>query len=223
MREQRPHILLKMAVSADAKVALAGRRPVAISGEAANSRVHLLRAQSDAILIGIGTAKADNPLLTCRLPGMADRSPVRVVLDARLELPVDGRLVETARATPVWAIAAPVFDRRKADILRAHGVEILSTDGDSIHLDIRNSLNVLSRRGITRVMVEGGPRIAKALLCDGLVDQIVLLRSPDPIGPDGIDAFEDMPLEAVTESKSFVLQEVEMIGRDRVETFERRA
>jgi diaminohydroxyphosphoribosylaminopyrimidine deaminase/5-amino-6-(5-phosphoribosylamino)uracil reductase len=107
MRDGRPHVTLKLAVSADGKAAAAGRRPIAITGEAVRERVHLLRAQSDAIMIGIGTALADDPLLTCRLPGMEKRSPVRVVLDTTLRLPLASRLVETARETPVWVIAGP--------------------------------------------------------------------------------------------------------------------
>ena len=95
--EGRPHVILKLAVSADGKAGLAGRRPAAITGEEARGRVHMLRATSDAVLIGIGTALADDPLLTCRLPGMSDRSPVRVVLDARLQLPPAGKLAATAR------------------------------------------------------------------------------------------------------------------------------
>ena len=84
IRDKRPHVILKLAVSADDKIGAAGRKPVAISGEAARARVHLLRAQCDAILVGIGTVLADDPLLTCRLPGMEARSPVRVVLDRAL-------------------------------------------------------------------------------------------------------------------------------------------
>src|ERR1700749_3416738 len=87
VRDKRPHVILKLAVSTDDKIAAAGHRPVAITGEAVRTRVHLLRAQCDAILVGIGTVKADDPLLTCRLPGMAARSPVRVVLDRSLRIP----------------------------------------------------------------------------------------------------------------------------------------
>ncbi len=89
MRDGRPHVILKLAVSADGKAGLAGRRPAPITGEAVRARVHLMRATSDAVLTGIGTALADDPLLTCRLPGMTDRSPVRVVLDGKLRLPLD--------------------------------------------------------------------------------------------------------------------------------------
>ena len=107
IRDGRPHVTLKLAVSADGKAGLAGRRPAAITGEAARRRAHMLRAANDAILIGIGTALADDPLLTCRLPGMAGRSPVRVVLDGSLRHPArqpprhDG-----AATTPVWIVAA---------------------------------------------------------------------------------------------------------------------
>src|SRR5258707_8289702 len=81
IRDKRPHVILKLAVSSDDKIGAAGRKPVAITGEAAKARVHLLRAQCDAVLVGIGTVLADDPLLTCRLPGMAPRPPVRLVLD----------------------------------------------------------------------------------------------------------------------------------------------
>ena len=102
IRDKRPHVILKLAVSADDKIGAAGHKPVAITGEAAKTRVHLLRAQCDAILVGIGTVLADDPLLTCRLPGMEARSPVRVVLDRALRLPGTSRLVHSARQTPLW-------------------------------------------------------------------------------------------------------------------------
>src|SRR5437588_6143841 len=110
VQDGRPHVILKLAVSADGKAGLSGRRPAMITGEPVRRRVHLMRATSDAVLTGIGTALADDPLLTCRLPGMADRSPVRVVLDRTLRLPLDARLVATAPATPLWVLtgeAAP--------------------------------------------------------------------------------------------------------------------
>src|SRR5580704_6724468 len=106
IRNRRPHVILKLAVSADDKIGAAGRKPIAISGQAAKARVHLLRAQCDAILVGIGTAQADDPLLTCRLPGMEARSPVRVVLDRALRLPGTSRLVHSARQTPLWVMTS---------------------------------------------------------------------------------------------------------------------
>src|SRR5271155_5012065 len=125
MRDGRPPLMLKLAVSADGKASGAGRRPVAITGEAVRDRVHLLRAQSDAIMVGIGTVIADDPMLTCRLPGMAELSPVRIVLDSALRLPLGSRLVQSARQTPVWGIAGPAAARSAEDALQAQGVEVL--------------------------------------------------------------------------------------------------
>src|SRR6202049_1956991 len=104
VRDKRPHVILKLAVSADDKIAAAGHKPVAISGEAAKARMHLLRAQCDAILVGIGTVLSDDPLLTCRLPGMEARSPVRVVLDRALRISGTSRLVPSARAAALWVV-----------------------------------------------------------------------------------------------------------------------
>src|SRR2546425_1826992 len=125
VRDGRPHVLLKLAVSADGKAGLAGRRTAAITGEAARAQVHGLRATSDAVLTGIGTVLADDPLLTCRLPGMADRSPVRVVLDASLRLPLDSRLVATARDTPLWVMTRAPAEADRERVLTAKGAEVL--------------------------------------------------------------------------------------------------
>ena len=219
--EGRPHVILKLAVSADGKAGLAGRRPAAITGEEARTRVHMLRAACDAVLVGIGTARADDPQLTCRLPGLAGRSPVRVILDARLELPVAGRLAGTARETPVWAIAGDMADAARGEALRARGVEVLSSDLHDERIDAAVALRLLAQRGITRVLVEGGPRVAAAFLAADLVDEAVLLRGPAPIGPDGIDALDGLPLAALAASPRLKSRGAEAIGTDTIETFER--
>ena len=121
VRDKRPHVILKLAVSADDKIGAAGHKPVAISGEAAKARVHLLRAQCDAILVGIGTVLADDPLLTCRLPGMEARSPVRVVLDRALRIPGTSRLVHSARETPLWVMTSNLSEAPAAMKLGAAG------------------------------------------------------------------------------------------------------
>ena len=117
MQDGRPHVMLKLAVSADGKVALSGRRPANITGERARNRVHLMRAMNDAVLTGIGTVLTDDPLLTCRLPGT--HSPVRVVLDSKLRLPLACRLVASARQVPLWVIAGEA--RRVRTRAGAHG------------------------------------------------------------------------------------------------------
>ncbi len=223
MRESRPHVMLKLAVSADGKAGLAGRRPAAITGELARARVHRLRAMSDAILIGIGTALADDPELTSRLPGMADRSPVRIVLDGDLRLPLDSRLVGGARETPLWIIASREAGADREQALRARGADVLRVVKADRMLDLRATLRLLAARGITRLMVEGGPTVAASLVAADLVDEAILLRAPKTIGPDGIDALERLPLTALTQSPRLRSRAVEPVGPDSIETFERNA
>ena len=219
VRDGRPHVLLKLAVSADEKVGLAGRRPVAITGSEARNRVHLIRATNDAIMTGIGTVLADDPLLTSRLPGM--RSPVRVVLDGKLRLPSTSRLVATARQVPVWVVAADGASPEHARALAAHGVEVLHVPTSGGKLALPVTLKLLAERGITRLMVEAGPILATALLNADLVDEAAVFRAPKAIGPDGIDALDGTPLSALTASPRLTSTGRETIGIDTVETFER--
>jgi diaminohydroxyphosphoribosylaminopyrimidine deaminase/5-amino-6-(5-phosphoribosylamino)uracil reductase len=222
VRDGRPHVMLKLAVSADGKAGLAGRRPAAITGEAARARVHALRAMNDAVLTGIGTALADDPLLTCRLPGMAERSPVRLVLDSALRLPLESRLVTTARETPFWVVAGEAAPKERAEALQRRGAEVLSVGSSAGRLDLAAVLHALAERGITRLMVEAGPILAAAFLAADLVDEAVLLRAPVSIGADGIDALEGRPLEALTRSERLVLTGSEMVGADTMEHYQRR-
>jgi diaminohydroxyphosphoribosylaminopyrimidine deaminase/5-amino-6-(5-phosphoribosylamino)uracil reductase len=221
VRDGRPHVMLKLAVSADGKAGLAGRRPAAITGEAAREWVHLLRARSDAVLTGIGTALADDPLLTCRLPGMAKRSPVRVVLDGKLRLPLDSRLVATAGETPLWIITSDSASWQRGEALLAKGAEVLRAAETNGRLDLSDVLRRLAGRGITRLMVEAGPIVAAAFLQADLVDEAMLLRSPNSIGADGIDALEEQPLETLTQSPRLTLAGREQAGADTIELFRR--
>ncbi|MEA2992092.1 MAG: diaminohydroxyphosphoribosylaminopyrimidine deaminase [Alphaproteobacteria bacterium] len=219
--ENRPHVTFKLAMSADGKAGAAGRRPVAITGEPARERVFLLRAMSDAILIGLGTALADNPALTCRLPGMLERSPVRVVLDAGLRIPLSLGVVATARETPTWIFGGSRASPMAEEVLRAKGVEVFRVGAKDGRLDLAQVLKVLAERGITRLLVEGGPTVAASFVTADLVDEAVLFRSEKTIGPDGIDALEGLPLQALTQSKRLTLRDAEAIGADKVEFFER--
>lgn len=221
MRDGRPQVLLKLAVSADGKAGLVGRKPVAITGEPARARVHLMRAEFDAILIGIGTVLSDDPHLTCRLPGMLERSPVRVVLDAKLRLPLATSVVGTARETPTWVFTGSAVSAMAEEILRAKGVEVFRLDAKDGRLDLAQVLKMLAGRGITRLMVEGGPTVAAAFVQTDLVDEATLFRSPHPIGADGVDALEGLPLTALTQSAQLKLVASEAVGGDTVDWFER--
>jgi diaminohydroxyphosphoribosylaminopyrimidine deaminase/5-amino-6-(5-phosphoribosylamino)uracil reductase len=214
IRDKRPHVILKLAVSADDKIAAAGSKPVAITGEVAKTRVHLLRAQSDAILVGIGTVLADDPLLTCRLPGMEARSPARVVLDRALRIPGGSRLVHSARQTPLWVMTSETSEAAAAARLGAAGAQVLRVPSTPMGLDLPAVLRALSERGITRLMVEGGARVASSFVAAGLADEIWLLRGPGTVGAGGVAALGAMPLGAITQSPAYRVRASEMLGHD---------
>src|SRR5882724_741463 len=174
IRDKRPHVTLKLAISTDDKIAAAGHKPLAISGEAAKARMHLLRAHSDAILVGIGTVKADDPLLTCRLPGMEARSPVRVVLDRALRIPGTSRLVQSARERPLWVMTSETAEAPAAMKLGAAGAQVIRVAASGAELDPAAALHALAEKGITRLMIEGGARVASSFVAAGLVDEIWL-------------------------------------------------
>jgi diaminohydroxyphosphoribosylaminopyrimidine deaminase/5-amino-6-(5-phosphoribosylamino)uracil reductase len=213
MRQGRPHVMLKLAISADGKAGATGRRPVAITGEAVRERVHLLRAHSDAIMVGIGTVLADDPMLTCRLPGMAKNSPVRVVADSMLRLPINSRLVQSACETPVWALTGLAAPQDCEFALLPLGVEVLRSPQSVGRLHLKDGLEFLAAKGITRLMVEGGPTLAAAFITADLVDEAVLFHSPKIVGPDGIDALATGAMEALAQ----MLKQVsgEPVGPDR--------
>ena len=219
MRDGRPHVTLKLAISADGKAAGAGRQRVAISGNAVRDRVHLMRARSDAIMIGVGTALADDPVLTCRLPGMAKMSPTRVVLDAGLRLPIQSRLVATAGETPLWIIGGEGAPAASETAARQCGVEVLLVAEKQGRLDLRAVLSLLAKRDITRLMIEGGPTVASALIEADLVDEAIFFHSPLVIGQEGLPALEPRPVQLLRQHLERVSSEP--VGPDRQETYER--
>jgi diaminohydroxyphosphoribosylaminopyrimidine deaminase / 5-amino-6-(5-phosphoribosylamino)uracil reductase len=224
VRDKRPHVILKLAVSSDDRIGAGGRRPVAITGEAAKARVHLLRAQCDAILIGIGTVQADDPLLTCRLPGMEARSPVRVVLDRALRLSGTSRMVHSARETPLWVMTSGVAEAPAAMKLGAAGAHVMrvaTTTTPPPGLDLSAVLHALAEKGITRLLVEGGARVASSFVSADLVDEVWLLRGPDAVGADGVAALEALPLSALTGSPAFKVRASEMLEKDSLTIYER--
>jgi len=224
VRDSRPHVILKLAVSPDDKIAAAGHRPVAITGEAAKARVHLLRAQCDAILVGIGTVLSDDPTLTCRLPGMEARSPVRVVLDRALRLPGTSKLVHSARQTPLWAMTSNLSEAPAAMKLGAAGAQVIRvpiTTTPPPGLDLAAVLHALAEKGITRLLVEGGARVASSFVAADFVDEIWLLRGADPVGADGVPALDALPLSAITGSPALKLRGSETLQNDTLTIYER--
>jgi diaminohydroxyphosphoribosylaminopyrimidine deaminase/5-amino-6-(5-phosphoribosylamino)uracil reductase len=192
-RKKRPHVTLKLAVSSDGMIGRRGAGQIAITGPEARAQSHVLRAESDAILVGIGTVLADDPDLTCRLPGLAERSPLRVVLDRRLDMPLGARLVRgIADGHRLLVAASRDADAGRRAALKAAGVEILDIDGPDYHI----LLEALALRGLSSLVVEGGRRAATAFLAQGLVDRILLFSSDVVVGPGGIQSpvtLDDVP------------------------------
>jgi diaminohydroxyphosphoribosylaminopyrimidine deaminase/5-amino-6-(5-phosphoribosylamino)uracil reductase len=219
VQQSRPFVTLKLAVSADGKAGLAGRKPVQLTGEEARTRVFQMRAQSDAILVGIGTILSDNPQLNCRLRGMLERSPVRVVLDASLKLPMAVSVVATVRETPTWVFTSRKPSEIAQEIIQQKGCKVFRVDERNGRLDLGEVLKVLAGEGITRLMVEGGPTVAAAFVDSDLVDEAVLLRSEKTVGDSGIEALEGMALSDLT--GALRARGAEKLGSDTLETFER--
>jgi diaminohydroxyphosphoribosylaminopyrimidine deaminase/5-amino-6-(5-phosphoribosylamino)uracil reductase len=183
---KRPEVTVKLALSRDGGIGVPGMGQMAITGEISRRQVHVMRAETDAILVGIGTALADDPELTCRLPGLEGRSPARVVLDAEGRLPVDARMVRRAREVPVWVAARSGSDRSRRAALEGAGVQFLATDAANGAFALPELLEDLAARGVSTLMVEGGAETVRHFFAEGLVDRVALFVGTIEIGPRGI-------------------------------------
>jgi diaminohydroxyphosphoribosylaminopyrimidine deaminase/5-amino-6-(5-phosphoribosylamino)uracil reductase len=214
--QDRPMITLKLARTADGYAAGDEHDPrLAITGEAANARVQVMRSMHDAIMVGAGTALGDDPLLTVRLPGLEGVKPLRVVLDAHLQLSPRSRLGATARDFPTLAIATDAASPDRAEALEAAGIGVARVAADANgHIDLPSALRALGRRGVTRVFSEGGPRIASALIAQGLADEVILFTAQKPLGRAGLPALDGDALRALEDRTRYGEAEIDHFGGD---------
>lgn len=219
----RPFVQLKLAVSSDGLVAPGQGRPVWVTGEVARARAHLLRARADAILIGRGTVLADDPTLTCRLPGLSHHSPIRVVLDSALRLPPRARLLSDGPAPPVWVVTTQEGSHARADALTTAGARIMRVGaGPDGRVDLRAALATLAEHGVTRLLVEGGPSVARSFLDAGLVDEAIVFQGTAPAAGGGLLPFVDSGIDRIAGSDRFELHADRSIGSDRMRVWRRR-
>ena len=224
VRSGRPLVALKIASTLDGRIALASGESRWITGEASRARVHLMRSQHDAVLIGGATAVADDPELTVRLPGFENHQPVRIVLDRDLTLPISAKLVVSNNAQWTWIMVGPGVAASRGGAHRAAGVDLIEVPLDQDGgLDLRAVMAELGRRGLTRVLVEAGGRLAASLLAQGLVDRLYWFRSAGIIGGDGIPAAGPLSLARLTEMPRFQRIAVEALGEDLLESYKRRS
>jgi len=220
----RPMVTLKLAETADGFAASANPHDprLMITGQIANNRVQVMRAMHDAIMIGIGTALGDDPLLTVRMPGLEQRAPLRVVLDSDLRLPTRSRLVATAKEKPLLVIAGVGASPDKRASLEAQGVHVeFVARGADGHVDLTQALQALGARGITRVFSEGGPHVAGALIGQGLADEIVLIRGEKPFGRAGLPALSETARQQLDNPARFSRVSESRAGADRLIRYER--
>jgi len=223
IKQGRPLVSLKLATSLDGRIATRTGDSRWITGEAARRRGHALRAAHDAILVGTGTALADDPELTCRLPGLSERSPVRVVLDRRLRLPATAKLLATAHDVPTWVITTAAADPAQRRALVGMGVQTIEVPAESDgRLSLSAVLRGLGDRGITRLLVEGGSTLSASLLQQDLVDRVYWFRAATVIGGDGVAAAAPLGVERLADAKLFARIETETLGADMLETYRRR-
>lgn len=218
----RPMVTLKLATTLDGMIAAFGGDSQWITGEEARRYGHLLRARHDAVLTGIGTVLADDPVLNCRIEGLGHVSPVRIVLDSSLRTPLDSQLVRGARELPLWLVTTDTAARAHGRRFEAAGVDVLAVEvNPDGGIDMRAVLATLASRGITRVLAESGRAVAGSLLRGDLVDRIAWFRAPAVMGGDGLTAVESLGVVKVSALRRFECGESVRLGQDVLETYRR--
>jgi len=212
----RPFVTLKIAQSLDGRSASASGQSKWITGDEARLYGHLLRARHDAILIGVETALADDPELTCRIPGLETRSPLRVVLDSRLRLNEWSRLAQTARDVPTIVFTS----KASGGPLETCGVEIVQVARDARgRPDVAAVLKDLAARGITRVLVEGGASVHASFLDRGFADRLEVFTAPKVLGGGGRPAIDALAALGLDETPRFKRVGIKTLGTDLLESF----
>ena len=218
LRLGRPMVTLKLASTLDGRIATATGESQWITGPQARRAAHALRGSHDAVMAGIGTVRADNPALTCRIEGYRTRPLVRVVVDTNLSIDPGSQLVMTAAESPTWLLhhdaGAP------ARLRNMPGVRFIAVPGAPGHVDLLAGLHLLARIGLTRVLVEGGAAVAAGLLTAGLVDRIAWFHAAGLIGADGLAAVQGFGVEALAAMPRFRRTSVHAFGPDVLTMFE---
>jgi diaminohydroxyphosphoribosylaminopyrimidine deaminase/5-amino-6-(5-phosphoribosylamino)uracil reductase len=219
-RTGRPWVLFKSAMSLDGKVATRSGDSKWISSEASRELVHEWRAASDAVAVGIGTALADDPLLTARVGGgdveaLADRQPRRVIFDSLAKLPLDARLLDDATSSPLTVVVSRAAPRAATDALATRGVEVICATGENEQARVRSALGQLGAAGVTSLLLEGGPKLAGVFLDAGEIDEVRLFVAPILLGGRGArDPLESEGVENISDAVRSQTLSCQSVGSD---------
>ena len=221
--ENRPLFSLKTATTLDSRIATASGLSQWITGTEARKFSHLLRATHDAIVVGAQTAAVDNPSLTCRLPGLDQHSPVRIVVDSQLSsIPPEHELITSAADTATWIYTTEDADHGSASRLTEAGAVVIPVASlEDGRVDLKAMAGDMAARGLTRVLVEGGGSLASGFLMAGLIDRYYSIRHPAIMGGDGVSAIASMSIRSLPEMIAFTYRASWSMGADFVEVFDR--
>ena len=219
----RPLVTLKLASTLDGRIATRSGESQWITGSAAREAAHAMRGRHDLVLVGVGTAVADNPALTCRIPGFRPTQVVRAVVDSHLRTPLTAKLVATAAAAPTWIIHRSGADPARMAAFASAGVRLFDVAGGERGVDLLAGLRALAAAGITRVLVEGGAKLAAGMLRDGLVDRIAWFHAPAIMGGDGLPAAQAFGVANLAAMPRFTRTAQRAIGEDMLSEYQRDA
>ncbi len=217
----RPMVTLKLASTLDGRIATRTGESRWITGPEARRAAHALRGQHDAVLAGVGTVQADDPDLTCRIPGYRKTPDLRLVVDSRLRTRLTSRVVATAAAVPTWFLHRPDADPDRVLALKQAGARLIEVAGAEHGVDLTTGLQALGAVGLTRVLVEGGAQIAAALLRAGLVDRVAWFHAPAVMGGDGWPAAQAFGTTTLDGMPRFLRVDSRPLGDDMLTEFHR--
>lgn len=216
----RPWVTLKTATTLDGAIAARTGESKWITGEAARNRGHLYRAENDAILTGIGTVRNDDPTLTCRLAGLEDRSPIRVIVDPRAETPLDSQLFKSVDVVPVWLIVGDDAPEENIQVRQNTGAKMITLPTVSGgRLAPHDIIKALAGEGITRVLLETGSALSGSFMSDDLVDELAWFRAPSVMGGDSLPAIAPMAVNTPDNATRFQHLETIPLDGDRLERY----
>jgi diaminohydroxyphosphoribosylaminopyrimidine deaminase/5-amino-6-(5-phosphoribosylamino)uracil reductase len=210
----RPHVTLKLAVSADGMIGRREGERMIITGKPTFDAVQRMRTEFDVILVGVGTVLVDDPRLTVRLPGLEDRSPARVILDARARIPPTARLIQYAEEAPLIVFTASDAPKERTDALAESGAKVIPVQAVAGKLDLGTVMAMLAELGYQRVLAEGGAEVASSLVAADLLDEVIIFRAPVVVGLDGVRALGGTALSAIERSPRYRAIETSRVGDD---------